>query len=280
MNLADIAMAGPPEPVTRSACIASRAGRLAHGERFIPEETAVAFTYNGHSHAVMMATPSDLEDFALGLSLTEGIVGSPVDISELDVLHGEFGAEVRMWIVEGRMAPYAARRRAMVGPTGCGLRGIESLIEAARPARPVGGPLQVTPQGIAAAVEELSEKQVLNRQSRALHAAAFWQPHRGIVEVREDVVRHNALDKLVGALALRATEGASGIVVMTSRVSVELVQKTAALGAPILVAVSAPTALAVRAAEACGMTLVGIARERDFEVFTHTHRIRPQASRN
>jgi FdhD protein len=185
-----------------------------------------------------------------------------------------------MWIAEGRMAPYAARRRAMAGPTGCGLCGIESLIEAARPAQAVGGPLQVTPEAIAQAVEELAEKQVLNRQSRALHAAAFWQPHRGIVEIREDVGRHNALDKLVGALALRATAGASGIVVMTSRVSVELVQKAAALGAPILAAVSAPTALAVRAAEACGMTLVGIARDRDFEVFTHAHRISPQGSRN
>src|SRR5688572_7921422 len=108
MSLADIVTAGLPEPVTRNACLASRSGRLGHGERFIPEETAVAFTYNGHSHAVMMATPSDLEDFAIGLSITEGVVESPIEISELDVLHSELGAEVRMWIAERQMAPYAA----------------------------------------------------------------------------------------------------------------------------------------------------------------------------
>jgi FdhD protein len=274
MTLADAETSILPSPLARSACLASRAGRLAPGERFIPEETAVAFTYNGHSHAVMMATPSDLEDFAVGLSLTEGVVEAPDEISELAIVSGELGTELRMWVAPERMTPYAARRRALAGPTGCGLCGIESLIEASRPARPVGGPLQVTPEAIAAAVTELSAKQILNRESRAMHAAAFWQPRQGIVAVREDVGRHNALDKLVGALARRAMGGATGIVVMTSRVSVEIVQKTAALGAAILVAVSAPTALAVRAAEACGMTLVAIARDRDFEVFSHAYRVR------
>jgi formate dehydrogenase accessory protein FdhD len=148
-----------------------------------------------------------------------------------------------------------------------------AIVEASRPAKSVGGHLRVTPEAIAEAMEQLTLKQVLNRQTRALHAAEFWQPRKGIVAVREDVGRHNALDKLVGALALSAVDGASGVVLITSRVSVEIVQKTAALGASILVAVSAPTALAVRAAEACGMTLVGIARKRDFEVFTHMDRI-------
>jgi FdhD protein len=274
MSLVDIATPDLPPPITRSACMASRSGRLLSGERFIPEETAIAFTYNGSSHAVMMGTPSDLEDFAVGLSLTEGIAETAGDISDLEIVSSEAGIELRMWMAQECMTPYASRRRVLAGPTGCGLCGIESLVEAMRPPRPVGGTLQVTPEAIAEAVAELSSKQVLNRESRALHAAAFWQPRAGIVAVREDVGRHNALDKLVGALALSSVDGAGGIVLITSRVSIEIVQKTAVLGASILVAVSAPTALAVRAADACGMTLVAIARNRDFEVFTHTGRVR------
>jgi FdhD protein len=181
MTFADIEAFGLPAPVTRNACVVSRAGRLAPGERTIPEETAVAFTYNGHSHAVMMATPSDLEDFAVGLSLTDGVIAASEDIGELEIVHGELGAELRMWIAQDRMMPYAARRRALAGPTGCGLCGIESLAEAARPAQPVGGPLQVTPEAIVAAIAQLSARQILNRESRALHAAAFWQPRKGIV---------------------------------------------------------------------------------------------------
>jgi FdhD protein len=276
MSVADIVVLGPRVSIARAACMAARAGRLLPEERFIPEETAIAFTYNAHSHAVMMATPSDLEDFAIGLSLTEGVVQNAGDISEVEIVNSDLGIELRMWIPQVAMARYAARRRVLAGPTGCGLCGIESLIEASRPAQPVDGHLRVTPESIAEAMEHLTLKQVLNRQTRALHAAGFWQAGKGIVAVREDVGRHNALDKLVGALALSAIEGASGVVLITSRVSVEIVQKTAALGASILVAVSAPTALAVRAAEACGMTLVGIARKRDFEVFTHMDRISAQ----
>ena len=262
-----------PSSVARLPRTASRAGRLVAGERLIPEETAVAFTYNGSSHAVMMATPADLEDFAVGLSLTEGIIQSAEDISDLDVVNDEFGVELRMWLPETCMAPYSTRRRHRAGPTGCGLCGIESLNEASRPARPVGHGLHLTPNEISAAMVALSPAQVLNRETRAVHAAAFWQPDKGLVAVREDVGRHNALDKLVGSLARRRVDGGCGVVLLTSRVSVEMVQKTAILGAAILVAVSAPTALAVRAAEACGMTLVAIARGQDFEIFSHPTRI-------
>jgi FdhD protein len=168
------------------------------GERLVAEETAVAFTYNGTSHAVMMATPADLEDFAAGLSLTEGMVETVDDISDLAIVNTDLGIELRMWICDAHMRSYAARRRVSAGPTGCGLCGIESLAEASRPARRVGEGLRLAPEEISAAMATLSPAQALNRETRAVHAAAFWQPRQGLVAVREDVGRHNALDKLVG----------------------------------------------------------------------------------
>jgi FdhD protein len=185
----------------------------------------------------------------------------------------EFGVELRMWISEARMRQYSTRRRRLAGPTGCGLCGVESLGAASRRACRVGAGLHLAPDAISAAMAALPPAQLLNRETRAVHAAAFWQSGKGIVAVREDVGRHNALDKLVGSLASREIDGGSGIVLLTSRISVEMVQKTAVLGASILVAVSAPTALAVRVAETCGITLVAIAREKDFEIFSHSNRI-------
>jgi FdhD protein len=272
---AEIEVPNTPPPVACLPRIASHAGRLATGMRVIPEETAVAFTYNGSAHAVMMASPADLGDFAAGLSLTERIVESADDISELEIISSELGIELRMWIAEKCMQPYSARRRHLVGPTGCGLCGVESLDEAARPPPPVGEGIQLTPQQVSAAIAALAPAQVLNRATRAVHAAGFWRPDEGLVAVREDVGRHNALDKLIGALARRRIAGRTGVVLLTSRVSVEMVQKTAILGASILVAVSAPTALAVRAADASGVTLIAIARDEDFEIFTHPKRVRP-----
>jgi FdhD protein len=263
-----------PRPVVRVSRSIWRASGGAEGERAIPEETAVAFTFNTASYAVMMATPQDLEDFAIGFSLTEGVIPSIDAIDSIDIVEEEIGVELRIWLKAPDAAEFLGRRRKMAGPTGCGLCGVESLVEAMRPPPAVGEGRAFTPDQIMAAVDTLLPLQVLNRETRAVHAAGFWEPERGLVAIREDVGRHNALDKLAGALARDGATARSGLVVLTSRVSIEMVQKSAAIGAPVIVAVSAPTALAVRMAEACGMTLVAIARKDGFEVFTHPRRVK------
>lgn len=262
-----------PQPVVRVPRSIWRATGTTEGERAIPEETAIAFTFNTASYAVMMATPQDLEDFAVGFALTEGVISSLDAIESIEVVEEEIGIELRLWLKARDAAEFLGRRRKMAGPTGCGLCGVESLIEAMRPPPRVGKGVVLTPNQIMTAVSSLFPKQDLNRETRAVHAAGFWEPKRGLVALREDVGRHNALDKLAGALARDGATAGQGLVVLTSRVSIEMVQKSAAIGAPIVAAVSAPTALAVRMAEACGMTLVAIARKDGFEVFTHPRRI-------
>ena len=239
--------------------------------RTVPEETAVALTYNRTTHAVMMATPADLEDFAAGFSRAEGIIDAADDIEELEVVAAPLGVEVRMWSAPDRMAALERRRRQSAGPTGCGLCGMDSLADAMRAPPAVGAGPRFTAAEIAQAVASLDPAQALNHATHAVHAAGFWRG--GLVALREDVGRHNAVDKLTGALLRAARDPADGILVMTSRISVELVQKAAGAGIAVLVAVSAPTALAIRVADAAGLTLVGVARRDGFEVFTHPHRI-------
>jgi FdhD protein len=252
----------------------SAAGAPEAGERALAEETPVAIVYDASTYAVMMATPCDLEDFAVGLSLTEGVIASPDEIEGVDTVFGELGVEARVWLKPGRRQALAERRRRLAGPTGCGLCGIDSLTEAARTPPRVEGGLTLSAAEVFAAVASLDDAQALGRRTRAVHAAAFWRPADGLVAIREDVGRHNALDKLAGVLARSGTSAAEGAVVLTSRVSVEMVQKTAVMGAGVLIAVSAPTTFALRTAEAAGITLVAVARADAFEVFSHPQRIR------
>lgn len=261
-----------PPPAQRVQRQAWRNGSTLLGERTLAEEVPVAFSYDGATHAVMMATPDDLEDFAVGFTYTEGIITAPTEIAELAVVSVADGIVLRMWLTGDRSDAFAARRRRFVGPAGCGMCGLESLAEANRAIPTASRDLQVSRQEIAGAVAALPAGQQLNTQTRAVHAAAFWDPDRGLV-LREDVGRHNALDKLAGALLRTGRSAAEGIIVLSSRISIELVQKAGMMGAAIIVGVSAPTALAVRTAEATGLTLVGIARDDGFEVFTHPERI-------
>jgi FdhD protein len=250
-----------------------REGSPSLGSRSVPEETAVALTYNGGTYAVMMATPRDMEDFAIGFSLSEGVITSSSDIDSLDVVRLVDGVELRMWLRKPRAARLKERRRHIAGPAGRGLCSIESIAEAMRPTAVVGRSRQFTPKQIMAAMESLPSRQKLNIETRAVHAATFWNLTSGIAALREDVGRHNALDKLSGAMARAAIVASEGMVLLTSRVSVEMVQKSATIAAPVIVSVAAPTALVVRMADAAGITLAAIARADGFEVFTHPCRI-------
>jgi FdhD protein len=266
-------MSGEPQSSLSVERLVWRGSSVASGTRTIPEETPIALTYGRTTQAVMMATPADLSDFAVGFSLCEGIVSSAAEIAALDIVTADGGIELRMDLVEARQTVLSARQRRIVGPGGCGLCGMDSLAEALRPPPVVRSDVTFTAADIGVALDQMPLAQQLNAQTRAVHAAGFWTRGGGLVALREDVGRHNALDKLVGALARAGVRAADGLVLLSSRVSVEMVQKTAVLGAPVIVAVSAPTGLALRTAEAAGITLIGVARSDAFEVFTHPARI-------
>jgi FdhD protein len=253
--------------------VAWREGMPIEGMRTIPEEMPVAITYNRTTFAIMLATPADLEDFAVGFSLTEGIVRRADEIEDMELVWVRQAVELRMWLGPEAIVEAERRRRRLAGPSGCGLCGIESLEDALRAPREVVASTRFAAEEIIAAMATLPAAQQLNQATHAMHAAAFWSRAAGLVAVREDVGRHNALDKLAGVLARRGISAAEGLVLLSSRLSLELVQKAAAIGAPVLVAVSAPTALAVRTAESAGITLIGVARADGFELFTHAERV-------
>jgi FdhD protein len=262
----------PARTVVRTAW---RGDAATDGPRTIPDETPVALTYNRTTHAVMLATPGDLEDFAVGFSLTEGVVQRADEIEEIEIVAADEGIELRLWLAPERIDALTVRQRRLAGPSGCGLCGLQSLADAIRQPPRVAADPRFTAANVVAAMAAMPAGQRLNHQTRAVHAAALWHPSRGMVALREDVGRHNALDKLAGALARAQVAAGDGLLLLSSRISVELVQKAAMLGAPVVVAVSAPTALALRLADTAGITLIGIARGDEFEVFTHGSRIVP-----
>lgn len=261
-------------PVASYPGVSLRQGTAHDASRTLPEEWAVALVYNGTTRAVMMATPADLHDFGIGFSLTEGIA-TPDQIAEIEVVDHPLGSEVRMWVGDDHASALSARARASIGPVGCGLCGIDSLEQALRPlpALPESH-LQLTPQDIDTAMQAMRAGQPLHDQTRAMHAAGFYVPGRGVTHVREDVGRHNALDKLIGALARDGIDRSTGAMVITSRVSVDMVQKAVMAGCPALIAASAPTAHAVRMANDAGLTLIALARGDGADVFSGIARIK------
>jgi FdhD protein len=268
-------------PTTTTTRLTRRASGTVSAPRMVPEETPVALSYAGTTHAVMMASPADLDDFAFGFSLTEGIIKRPEEIESIGVEEVGPGIDIQIRLKDSANTRFEARRRRLAGPVGCGLCGIESIDEAMRAVREVGAAkLNLADADIVQSVRLLSKRQPFHAETGAVHAAGFYIPSKGIVAAREDVGRHNALDKLAGALAKAGLDGASGAVVVTSRVSVEMVQKTAALGSSVIIAVSAPTALAVRTADAAGMTLVALVRGEEFDIFTHPERISTGAAKH
>ncbi len=264
--------------MSRDGSVRRPARRLTAGgsetlEEIVAEEVAVALVYNGISHAVMMATPCDLEDFARGFSLTERIVERPSEIYDIEVEPAGRGIEVRLEIAAQRMAGLQERRRSLAGRTGCGLCGVDSLDAALRAVAAVSNPQPVARLSIERAMAGLPDHQKINRRNGATHAAGWAAPDGMLVCVREDVGRHNALDKLAGALARSGGAGPGGFVVVTSRCSYEMVQKAAALGASAIAAVSAPTSLAIETAEQAGVALVAFVRDGRLTVYAQADRI-------
>jgi FdhD protein len=239
----------------------------------VVEETPVAVVYNGVPHVVMMATPIDLEDFVLGFSLTEELIRTPADLLSLEIVRYSQGIEIQVTVSPECDAVIAGRTRRLTGRTGCGICGSDSIAVVLKELRQVPAGTPVRPASIQTALEALTERQALNAATGTVHAAA-WASANGLIElVREDVGRHNALDKLIGAAVKQGVDPATGFVVVTSRASFEMVQKAMILGAPLLAAISGPTGLAVRVAEQSGMTLVGFARKDKLTVYTHPDRV-------
>lgn len=245
------------------------------GTRPLAVEMPVNLIYGSVPYAVMMTTPADLVDFAYGFSLTEGIIAAADEIRSVhvEVDAAEGGMRLLVDLVPGRLREHLARKRAMSGRTGCGVCGIDDLGSLPRADAPLHGAGRVTVAAIQRALMAMGDAQLLNAETRAVHAAAWADLDGNLVALREDVGRHNGLDKLIGALIRRQTDPADGFVVITSRCSFEMVEKAASLGATVLVAISAPTSLAIDRARLHGMTLCAIARSDTLTVFTGRERL-------
>lgn len=275
---------GSPEPGADCAGAQVRAewrwrgGVLVPGEAALAVEVPVALEFNGVAHAVMLATPRDLEDFALGFSLSEGIVDAAADVYGVETLLSETGITLAIDVASGAFARLKERRRTLAGRTGCGICGTESLDAVLRPLAALPPPAwQLAPAALARALAALGERQPLQQRTGATHGAAWCARDGGIAVAREDVGRHNALDKLIGALARARTPTDEGFALITSRASVEMVQKAASAGIGLLAAVSGPTTLAVQTAERLGVGLIGFARGAQFSVYAHHERVAASA---
>lgn len=243
----------------------------------VAEELPVALIYDDVPHVVMLATPQDLEEFAIGFTLSEALVGHPEEIRDVQVTWGPQAADVRVSVAWERFSELLHRRRNLTGRTGCGLCGAEKPEDAIRVPEPVGPGPQVDTASLHEAIAQLGPLQRLNSLTGSVHAAAWVVPGKGIQLVREDVGRHNALDKAIGAVVRSGADRSAGYMLVTSRASYEMVQKTATVGISMLVALSAPTAFAVRLADTTGLTLVAFARKDRHVVYTHPGRLRDGA---
>ncbi|HTV80879.1 MAG TPA: formate dehydrogenase accessory sulfurtransferase FdhD [Steroidobacteraceae bacterium] len=239
----------------------------------VAEEVPVALLYNGEPHVVMLATPHDLADLARGFSLSEELVDAPQEIRGIEVATGPQSAEVRVAIAWERFPELLRRRRNLTGRTGCGLCGSETLEQTVRSEKVVGEGPTITAAQLHAAIEDMPARQLLNARTGSVHAAAWVVPGAGIACLREDVGRHNALDKTLGALVQAGTDLENGLMLVTSRASYEMVQKAATMGVTFMAAMSAPTSFAIRHAQRCGLTLVAFARRERHVVYANGRRL-------
>jgi FdhD protein len=264
-----------PPPVVRVEVERWRGGTLERAADEVADERPVAFRYHGVSHVVMLATPQDLEDLAVGFTLSEAIVAAPAEIRSVALAARGEALEVDLNIAPERFSALLQRHRNLTGRTGCGMCGAETLADAIREPPALAAGLELSSTGLQAALRSLASRQQLNARAGSIHAAAWVVPGEGVTLLREDVGRHNALDKVIGALVRRGEDLRRGYVIVTSRASYEIVQKAATVGIQAVVAVSAPTAFAIRSAEAFGLTLVGFARPDRHVIYAHGERLRP-----
>lgn len=248
-------------------------GTSSAAEAAVAEEVPAAFIYNGIPHVVMMCSPADFEDLAYGFTLTEEIVSAAADIGSVEVVKHSRGVELKIEIPTAAAAKLANRARALVGRTGCGLCGVEAIDDAVRPSRRVESDLRIRQRALWLAGAALGEQQTINNETHAVHGAAWATPDGMLQVVREDIGRHNALDKVIGALARAHTDASAGFAIITSRASFELVQKVAATGISILAAVSRPSGLAIRVAEQSNVTLAALLRGESVNLYAHPERI-------
>lgn len=269
-------MFGSSKPVTASETFSGyrwEGGTESPSRDVIANETAVALVYNGTPHVVMMATPEDIEDFVLGFSLSEGLIGKPEEFLGVRVRRLRDGIEADIEIASERFREFDRKQRNLTGRIGCGLCGAQTLAQAIRRPRPVGRTLRIRPESLQRSMAGLGARQPLHAATGSVHAAAWMDSKGEISLVREDVGRHNALDKLIGALIAGGVDLSTGAALITSRASYEMIQKAATMGIQVVCAISAPTSLAIRMAEETGVTLVAFARGTRHTVYTHRDRI-------